>query len=571
MKKHSNEVLEAYRDYKKLEEELALKEKAAIEDAANSKAQLTNKIYNTRYIREAREQKRSKLLEAARNEVFSTVMKAIYITALEAETLTDEGLILAEDMVDNWIKERGGASKILNPVCNNTYLISRISQIVEDSSKEIVKDIESEDKSDEDVNDSVDEKKEKALDSTGEFIQAADKEDIKDMLGDIVDQIQDKSEEDGKEQAESDGVEATSDNDDKADGVEKTQDDAEVDGDGAEETEPETDEGDSDDSTDDIDLDDESEDTEDSDDNAPAEPDDEESEDEDKEAATTDTEESEGDEAEESNDEDESDEDDDIDLDADLEVDDSEEDEESDEDESDEDDEDDSDEDEEEDDSDIELDDDSEDDEESDEEDEIDGEIDTVEDEIEDEEDFGEPLDDDGVDSDISVDGDMDNDGKIFRDLEKEEDVQKAIELIRTRVADAEETFIRNNAEDKKKIEELLDKISNNVKTVEDLEDKNPKKAEIAKEFVAYDKRKISDITNNRPLTVFERMARIDMTNIVTNEAAREKFLTEEGELDVDLVVERAKIMYGFLETLNTMQLEKVDANYISNILNTMK
>ena len=127
------------------------------------------------------------------------------------------------------------------------------------------------------------------------------------------------------------------------------------------------------------------------------------------------------------------------------------------------------------------------------------------------------------------------------------------------------------NAEDKKKIEELLDKISNNVKTVEDLEDKNPKKAEIAKEFVAYDKRKISDITNNRPLTVFERMARIDMTNIVTNEAAREKFLTEEGELDVDLVVERAKIMYGFLETLNTMQLEKVDANYISNILNTMK
>ena len=66
-------------------------------------------------------------------------------------------------------------------------------------------------------------------------------------------------------------------------------------------------------------------------------------------------------------------------------------------------------------------------------------------------------------------------------------------------------------------------------------------------------------------------MARIDMTNIVKNEAARTKFLTESGDLDVDLVVERAKVMYGFLETINTLQLEKVNAKYIEDILNNMK
>ena len=185
---------------------------------------------------------------------------------------------------------------------------------------------------------------------------------------------------------------------------------------------------------------------------------------------------------------------------------------------------------------------------------------------------LGEPMDDDGVDSDITVDGDTENNGKLFDELDKEEDVQKAIQLIRKRVADAEETFIRNNAEDKKKVEELIDKISTNVKTVEDLGDSDPDKAAVAEEHARMAKRDIDNIKSNRPFTVFEKMTRNLAESIVKDDVARESmYMTESGQLDTDMVVESAKVMYAFLETLNTLQLEKVDAAYIEKVLNDMK
>ena len=185
---------------------------------------------------------------------------------------------------------------------------------------------------------------------------------------------------------------------------------------------------------------------------------------------------------------------------------------------------------------------------------------------------LGEPIDgDNSSDTDITVDGDTENKGKIFDDLENEDDVQKAIELIRTRVADAEETFIRNNAEDKKKIDELLNKISTNVKTVETMAEKDPKKAQVATEAVRECKRKINDVYKEKSFTVLGKMASILTENIVKDDAIRESYTTEDGTLDVDLAVESAKVMYGFLETLNTIQIEKVDEKYIANIINGMK
>ena len=63
----------------------------------------------------------------------------------------------------------------------------------------------------------------------------------------------------------------------------------------------------------------------------------------------------------------------------------------------------------------------------------------------------------------------------------------------------------------------------------------------------------------------------LNVTNIVKDESVRERYMTENGTLDVDLAVESAKVMYGFLETLNTIQIEKVDEKYIANIINGMK
>ena len=193
--------------------------------------------------------------------------------------------------------------------------------------------------------------------------------------------------------------------------------------------------------------------------------------------------------------------------------------------------------------------------------------------------------DEDGED-DLDIDGDGEDDFGVdepddtvnvdpkktmFQELEKEKEVKDAIELIRTRVADAEQAFINRNAADKEKINSLLAKISDNIKTVEKISDNDSDESKVAQESANIAKRRINEITNNRPLTVFECLARNITANIIKNESVKENYITESGQLDTPVVVEAVKVMYGFLETLNTLQLESVDSDYILSIVKEFK
>lgn len=390
-----------------------------IQESVNKRDKFVKKYHDIKESRLSRERAHSELLEAARNSNFSTVLKSIYITALEANTLTDNGIILAENMVDSWIREKGGALSIFNECKNDTYLLSRLHQIVEDAAQDDVKAVEDLDLSDKNKSDkeSKDDKKD---DSKQE------KEDNKESEKDKEKEEPKKEKEENKE-SEKD-IEGTD--------------------------EEETDDKVNNDSLNITDIDDK---PEESDDNT---------------------------------------------------------------------------------------------------------ETDTAEDIIDDIEPDNTP---------VSVDGDgAENKGKIFEELEKEEDVKKAIELIKQRVADAEESFIKRNAEDKKQIDELLSKISDNVKTVEDLSEEEPEKSKVAEESARNYNRRIKAITENRPLTVLEKMTRNLSSSIIKDSSIREQYLTENGDLDTYLVIESAKVMYGFLETLSTLKLEKVDSSYIAKVLEEM-
>ena len=491
--KRTHEGLETYRSLQENRAKLAEAEQTKINEAVAKREDFRNNYDIIKSRKRRLDAEHGRLLEAARDEAFAKVIKGIYIGALEVGTLSDNGIMLAESMVDNWIKENGGASSILTKVGNNTYLLSRITQIVENAAIETINEIESEEEDDEE------DKKATAEDKAKEFIKNANKEDIKDFVSNILDSIQKKSKDDAKE------------------AIEKKQ----------EKEEEKKAEAENSDDNEEVDI----------------EIEDDEKPEEDKDESEEDSEKTE-EESEESEDANKDDKD--------AEVEGADPDEETG----------------------VEI----EGDEKSEDEDSLgsvddDDETSEKEDEATDDtdEELGEPLDDDGIDQDISVDGDTSNDGKIFDQLDKEEDVQKAVELIRSRVADAEETFIRNNAEDKKKVDELLNKISNNVKTVEDLNDKNEAKAEVAKESARYNKMKIDSIRENRPLTVFEKMTRNLSSSIITNESVLKEYTDEDtGTLDMGAVIESARVMYGFLETVNTLQLAKVDANYIQNILDNM-
>ena len=184
--------------------------------------------------------------------------------------------------------------------------------------------------------------------------------------------------------------------------------------------------------------------------------------------------------------------------------------------------------------------------------------------------------DDDAPEDATTIDGDDDeqDNGGIFNDLEKEKDVQQAIETIRQRVADAEENFIKRNAEDKEKINELIGKISDNVKTVNQLSDDDStagqEKKSIAEESARIARRQIKDITESRPQSVMERMIRNLTSTITKDQVLRESYTEEDGSIDMASIVEAGKVMYGFLETLNTLQLVKVTPDYIKDIVDNM-
>ena len=518
MKRREHEIVETFKSLSEHNKQVVLEQAKKKAEALEENRQFHNNYYIKQAMRDRQHRDRSRLMEGARNDALSTIVKAIYITALEAEALTDEGLLLAESMVDNWIKEAGGASRILTKVGNNSYLLSRITQIVEDAAEAEVKEIEADEAEDEAPIEKSD--KDEAIDVANNFIKNADKDELKNFIDNIKSLAGDrkellKSEEDAeKAHEEADKADEklakiqNKEAEKEADVEEEESEESEEKEDKAEDTSAENDE--------DIEI-----------------KDDEVSDDKDDESKDKDTEDkskSEDDEEDPlSDDLDNEDTDDDDDVGELPEEDDEEKD------------------------PDIDY---------------------SVEDDIE--------VDDDDDDEDITIDGDEESDdvddaddneshGKVFDELEKEDDVKKAIDLIRTRVADAEQKFIKNNAEDKKKIDDLLSKISQNVKTVEDMDEKgDDDKKEIASESVRMDKRRIDAIRNNRPLTIFECMTRKYSANVIKDEKAKVAYLNESGSIDTGLIVESAKVMYAFLETLNTLQLEKVDSKYIKNVLDNM-
>ena len=406
----------------------------------------------------------TQMMSNARNAALSTCLKAIYITAMEANTLSDDGLILAENLVDNYIAEKGGAEKIFNEVGNSTYLLSKLVKIVEDSAKEETEEIK--------------------------------KIDV-DSLGEDEEEVDVKEEEDTSD----DGL-------DDASGKDKEEDKKDID----KELDPQEEEKDEDESDSEDEEDDENEDK-----------DDEEDEDEEdknehlRQAGTTD-------------DDEESVESDDVD---------------------------------------DKLDDSSKESDSDDNDEDVDKKLDSDEDDDNDEEDVVIDNDEDSGSKDASV-NDTDEKGnsssKIYDELENEEDVQKAVELIKTRVADAEEAFIKRNSEDKEKMDDLLNKISDNVKTVEKIADNDSTKSKIAKENVQMAHREISKL-HDKPQSIFEAMIRNLSSSVIKDNESKEKFINENGSLDMSSIIETAKVMYGFLETLNTLQLEKVDGEYIKNAL----
>ena len=573
----------------------------AVQKKINEREEMRATLENARDLRFRKEHEHAMRMEAARDDNLSTALKAIYITALDPNSLTEMNLDYANSIVDQYINERGGATNILNGIKCNTYFLSRLTQIIENAAKTDVHNIENMDRDLEkefevegsepipekknDIHDmepeaktdtkegspegskhdayedtpykdfkpdgengnfkqqnegmktestsldvelfdesflleaddnSTEKKEEKSDDDKSDIDVKSDGGDVNIKISNSKDDDKDEKDDEDEEEVETSEPEEDSDNDDEDDDQE----------DESEEESGETEIEDTDDK-DDEELDEEIEvDKEDDDEPESAEeaPEGEEENDEEVDAET----EKEVEDTEVPDDEDTDVED----IDGDGEPDDQ-------------------------DDEDIE---DVESGEEPDEDEEA-SEDDDVKDVV------GDDIDGSDIDSDDSIDG-TDERGTLFKDLEDEPDVRKAIEIIRDRISDAEETFIKNNAKDKEAISKLVDKISNNVKTVEDAGE-DSKEGKIAQESARCLDRYRKDIQSGRPvMSIFEIITRKLNGSMLKNKQVLESYKDEDtGKLDEGLIIESARCVFGWLETVNTLKLEKVDEAFIENIL----
>ena len=438
MIKRENAFVEAIKFVRSRNDELVAESEKKAQEKIHEHAKFMNDYYKIKQSRLDKQRERVQLYESAQNKELATAIKAIYITALEAETLTDNGLLLAEELVDKWIVSEGGAAKILRENKNKTYLLNKICTIVEEAAREDLKLIyEAEDEDEDDITGEEDDDIDYDL---GE--DSGDDEGEEESDDDEAEEVIYDSETEEETSVEDDEVKTDS-NGDVAYGVEDEKDSA---------------------------------------DNVTAD---------------------------EEHDEPEVEDEIEIQMKEEL-----------------------------------------------------------PEEDSTSEEDIDEEIADDEAEADVESEPE-DYDNKVLEDLDKEADVRKAVALIRQRVADAEETFIKNNARDKEQINALLGKISDNIKTVEDMTEKDKEKGKdaVAQENVRMSRRGIDSITNNRPLSIMEMFARSINKDIVRDEALKEHYMEENGKLDMDTIVESAKVLYGVLETLNTIQIgRKIDKAYLEEI-----
>ena len=482
--------------------------------------------------REQRELKRSELrkfAESVCDNYMETALNAIYISALQQiAPLSEESIILAEKNTANYIKEHGGARNIIRSNKGRTSLLDTIFEAVSTATnndvteflklQEAEKEEEEEEKKDKESEDKEeDSKKDDKDDNPAEGDENKSGEDIK--VGD----------------ADGDGEDDAEQLDDGAEASKESEDDNEED--------PVTDKEDTKETLDDDKPKDDSEDDKESEDSEDKEEKknytDELDEDDDEEDDSSDDENSDD---EDSSDSEEDDSDDDIDVEDGFKAADDSSDDSSD-------DEDDNDSKEEEPDEDA-LDKES-----------PDGETpggESTEDDVSD------SIDDDTLDDNGNL---KDNKEEMFKKLENDAEVTDAVDIIAKRISDAETEFIQKNAEDKKKIEQIVNKVDDRIKAVTD-SDKDPEAKEEDIESTQQEAtRMITDIKEKRFHSIFEELVKDNFDYIMKDVSLKESYTDINGKINVAQIVESSRVMYGFLEFVNTIQLEKVNSEYILKVI----
>lgn len=165
---------------------------------------------------------------------------------------------------------------------------------------------------------------------------------------------------------------------------------------------------------------------------------------------------------------------------------------------------------------------------------------------------------------------DKDNIKDFWKEIDNSEDVEDATNIIRLRVANAEEDFVNRNQQDKANIDTILKDTASRIQTAKSGND-NEYAEDVEESETRLAKDRIYQIQHESRRNVFDRMVRSLSEVVVKNEDIKKEFTLENGRLDMDRIVESVRCMYGLLEMVSTLGLENVDEKYIEDTIKSIQ
>lgn len=216
MVRDKSPLLEASEALQELRLNSAQRRQQKLEESAKEKAKIEDSIREAKENRMSKSKAFSEASSRIRTELLQDTLKSIYIGALmETTALTDNGLELANRLIENYVKENG-TQTILRKMKGKTYIQDCIHNIVESTHmhvmQEVENDIDNKDASDisstevsdeereqmyddlskeEDINKAVETIAQRVTDAEQEFIQKnnEDKEALKNIANKFTERI----------------------------------------------------------------------------------------------------------------------------------------------------------------------------------------------------------------------------------------------------------------------------------------------------------------------------------------------------------------------------------------------
>ena len=147
---------------------------------------------------------------------------------------------------------------------------------------------------------------------------------------------------------------------------------------------------------------------------------------------------------------------------------------------------------------------------------------------------------------------------EFFKQLDYS-DSEAISDAIHQRVADAMDDFVTANTKDHEDITAALKQAQEKIGEVPEEDD------ELRESYSMVAKRKATEV-RNRPKSVLHSMITAMCESVMKHKEMQDEFMTE-GHLDVDKIVSRTKLMYTFMETLNTARIDIIDKAFIEGVI----